>query len=344
MPSTSGSSRSRATASARRASCSASSTSTNSQCDARSISSCARAGLGSSPTTASAASVTARPSGIGSMNPTAPNCGIAVAARTSAPWSPTASSPPGRVEQRRQPVRIAAVVPGGGVAHLQIEGHGRVGRLDEPRRVERPTEVGDRLVVGVRVLVDVRRPEGEGDAPRRIDDRHREAGVAGVLGEQSTVAGRRGQRGRGPGVQRQAAAQRQLAVAHRAEQGVDERERRRRPGRGTTSPAASAASSRASTSSSGASTAAASRRASNSVPNVAAWSSRSRVSSSSSRSRWCSQPGSGSPPTSDGQVGDEQRVAVRLGEHLTGIVVSVADELGDLVAIETRQLHPAHGG
>ena len=102
-----------------------------------------------------------------------------------------------------------------------------IGWIERPRRVEGAPVVGDGLVVGVGLLVAARRLPGELDRQLGITHREGQAGVAGPLGGQPLVVGSGGQRGRGPGVQLEPAAQRQRPVAVGAEQGVDEREPRR---------------------------------------------------------------------------------------------------------------------
>ena len=120
----------------------------------------------------------------------------------------------------------------GADADRQVEHRAGIRWIEGARRIEGAPVVGDGLVVGVGMLVAPAPACRESaTATLGVADRHGQAGVAGPLGEQPLVVGPGGQRGGGPGVQLEPAAQRQRPVAVRAEQGVDEARTPAPPGR-----------------------------------------------------------------------------------------------------------------
>ena len=144
-----------------------------------------------------------------------------MAARHERPVVARLARPLGSFEQHRQAVGITPVMQCGTDAHREVERRDGISWLEEPRRLDPASIVGDRLLVCVGVLGTLTSGTDELDRLTRVPKWQREAGVPGPLRLDTVVGQRRGQRGGGPGVKLEPAAQRQFVIPVRPEQGVN---------------------------------------------------------------------------------------------------------------------------
>ena len=132
--------------------------------------------------------MTARPSGIGSTNPTAPNCGIAIAARTSAARHRPRSARRAASSSSGRPCGSPRWWRAAPMRTVEVEDDRRVRRIEQHAPRRGPPVVGDGLVVGVGVLV-VLRAARAGELDRRRG--RRRAGRPGRRGGPARTAGAR---------------------------------------------------------------------------------------------------------------------------------------------------------